>query len=530
MDTAAQAHKAERIEAIIDLARSRLSVAKPPWAELFVRELFRRVEPEDLAARSVVDLCGAALSALEWTCQRLAGQARLRVFNPGIDQGWNSRHTVIEIVNDDMPFLVDSVIMEINRQGLALHGIWHPLFDVERDRSGRLTALSQHGQAERRRESVMVIEVDRISDPEARERLLAGLTRVLADVRAVVEDWSAMRSQLAAAIDELAASPSRLPPDQLDEYRAFLDWLADNHLVLLGYRRHDLIEVGTELRLRLVAGSGLGTLRETAATLSVTNLPPQAHVTARSPEPVIVTKANSRATVHRPGYVDYIGIKRFDAQGVVIGEHRFLGLLTSSAYAARVAEIPLVRGQVERVLRRMGLAPGSHLAKAAAHILETYPRDELFQIRADELFEILGGILALGERQRLRLFVRRDPYERFVSCLIFVPRDAYSTELRMKFQSLLSAAFEAGASEFDVRLTEEALARIHITVRTTSGRLPAVDVGELESRLAQAARRWNERLREALVNAEGEALAVPWLRRWANGFPAAYREQEPVSV
>ncbi|MEG2154550.1 MAG: NAD-glutamate dehydrogenase [Burkholderiaceae bacterium] len=530
MDTAAQAHKAERIEAIIDLARSRLSVAKPPWAELFVRELFRRVEPEDLAARSVVDLCGAALSALEWTCQRLAGQARLRVFNPGIDQGWNSRHTVIEIVNDDMPFLVDSVIMEINRQGLALHGIWHPLFDVERNRSGQLTALSQHGQAERRRESVMVIEVDRISDPEARERLLAGLTRVLADVRAVVEDWPAMRSQLAAAIDELAASPSRLPPDQLDEYRAFLDWLADNHLVLLGYRRHDLIEVGTELRLRRVAGSGLGTLRETAATLSVTNLPPQAHVTARSPEPVIVTKANSRATVHRPGYVDYIGIKRFDAQGVVIGEHRFLGLLTSSAYAARVAEIPLVRGQVERVLRRMGLVPGSHLAKAAAHILETYPRDELFQIRADELFEILGGILALGERQRLRLFVRRDPYERFVSCLIFVPRDAYSTELRMKFQSLLSAAFEAGASEFDVRLTEEALARIHITVRTTPGRLPAVDVGELESRLAQAARRWNERLREALVNAEGEALAVPWLRRWANGFPAAYREQEPVSV
>jgi glutamate dehydrogenase len=239
---------------------------------------------------------------------------------------------------------------------------------------------------------------------------------------------------------------------------------------------------------------------------------------------LMVTKANARSTVHRPGYIDYVGVKRYDANGAVVGEHRFLGLFTSATYSARVSEIPLLRGKVREVSERAGLAPASHLGKSLVHILETYPRDELFQITPDELYEIANGILQLGERQRFRLFVRRDPFERFISCLIFVPRENYTTELRRKFQAILLQAFDGTSADFDVLLTDAVLARIHMTVRTTPGRIPAYDRREVERRLADAARRWEDDLRQALIDEEGEARAAQLFRRFGPSFPASYRE------
>ncbi|MCU0939720.1 MAG: NAD-glutamate dehydrogenase, partial [Burkholderiaceae bacterium] len=212
---------------------------------------------------------------------------------------------------------------------------------------------------------------------------------MLADVRAATGDWQAMKARLRAAIEEVGA---RLPPAaqaEQDETRQFLEWLAKDHLLLLGYREHELIARDGEDMLKLVLGSGLGILRETGeekVSGSFAALPPQARALARAAVPIVLmTKANARATVHRPGYVDYIGIKRYDAAGQVIGEHRFLGLLTSTAYAERVTDIPLLRGKVTAVANRAGLAPDSHLGKALTHILETYPRDELFAISHDEL-------------------------------------------------------------------------------------------------------------------------------------------------
>ncbi|HYM47074.1 MAG TPA: NAD-glutamate dehydrogenase domain-containing protein, partial [Burkholderiaceae bacterium] len=280
--------------------------------------------------------------------------------------------------------------------------------------------------------------------------------------------------------------------------------------------------------LRLVPGSGLGILREseteTTLSSSFAVLPPQARAVAHAVSPMMfVTKANSRSTVHRPGYIDYVGVKRYQ-DGVVIGEHRFVGLFTSSAYNSRVAEVPLIRGKVIEVAARSGLAPGSHLGKAMAHVLETYPRDELFQITADELFEIATGIVQLGERQRFRLFVRRDPFERFVSCLIFVPRENYTTELRRRFQKILIEAFDGSTADFDVLLTDAALARIHITVRTTPGKVRGFDRRAIEAQLADAARRWEDDLRQALNNEEGEARAAPLFKRFGSAFPTAYEE------
>jgi glutamate dehydrogenase len=537
MPASADAQKSERLAAVLALVRAKVPEAERTMAETFVTLLYEQVDPEDLVQRSAEDLYGAALSLWRFAHRRSpeAGRApRVRVFNPSLaEHGWTSRHTVIEIVNDDMPFLVDSETMEINRQGLTLHLIIHPVMAVERGADGTLKAVRRRDAAAPAGagvalESLMHIEVDRVVDAAARAQLASGIERVLADVRATVEDWKPMLARLAGAIEELAAAPAALPADEVAETRAFLQWLADGNLLLLGYRCHDLVETADGDALKLVAGSGLGVLRETGAadtSGSFAALPPQARALARAVSPVaIVTKANARSTVHRPGYTDYVGIKRYDRDGRVIGEHRFLGLLTSSAYAERASHTPLVRGKLAAVIRRAGLAPDSHLGKALVHVLETYPRDELFTIDVDTLYETALGILHLGERQRLRLFVRRDPFERFLSCLIYVPRDAYSTDLRRRFIDILMRAFNGNGADFDVLLSDTLLARIHITVRTTPGSIPPYDRREVEARLAAAARRWEDELRDALIEEAGEAEGTQLARRFGTAFPAAYRE------
>jgi glutamate dehydrogenase len=533
--SSAEADKAARIEALIALATERAADAERAAVAIFARDYFQRVDPDDLAVRSTEDLAGALHAHWRLARERETGVPRIRVYNPSaVEDGWTSRHTVVEIVNDDMPFLVDSATMEINRQGLTLHLIVHPIFAVGRDESGRLQTFARREEMpDLPRESFMHIEVDRLAEPAARAALAEGIERVLGDVRAAVTDWKPMVARLRAVIEEIDRTPPPLPREEVAENRDFLQWLAEDHLLLLGYRCHDLQATDGDLGLRLVPGSGLGILRETesgpALSSSFASLPASARVTARSPTPMLmVTKANSRSTVHRPGYIDYIGVKRYDADGNVVGEHRFVGLFTSVAYAARVGEVPLLRGKVREVAARAGLAPGSHLAKALTHILETYPRDELFQISPDELHEIANGILQLGERQRFRLFIRRDPYERFVSCLIFVPRENYTTGLRRRFQRVLLDAFDGTGADFDVLLTDAVLARIHITVRTSPGRIPDYDRRTVEARLAAAARRWEDDLREALNDAEGEARAAQLARRFGTAFPVAYRENVPA--
>ena len=521
----------ERLAAAVEHARQKVAAGERSLIEAFIREYYRQVDPDDLAARSADDLAGAALSHWELGRLRLPGAPRVRVFNPtAAEHGWAARHTVIEVVNDDMPFLVDSATMEANRQGLTMHLRVHPVYAVERDAAGALTGLwPRNDRPQATRESWMHIEVDRLVEAEARARLAAGIERVLGDVRAVTADWKQMLARLIDVVSELGGHLPEAARAELAESRAFVEWLAAGNFLLLGYRRHDLVVEGGEDALKLVPGSGLGVLRESGeeqVSQSFAALPKQARAMAHSPTPlVILTKANARATVHRPGYVDYIGIKRFSPDGRVIGEHRFLGLLTSTAYSARVIDIPLLRGKVAAVITRGGLAPDSHLGKALVQILETYPRDELFQIGIDELYDNAIGILRLGERQRLRLFIRRDPFERFVSCLVFVPRENYGTDLRLKFQDILMNAFAGTSNEFDVLLTDDILARILFTVRTTPGRVPEVDRRELEAALAAAARRWEDELAEALIDAEGEGNGTQLYKRWQRAFAAAYRER-----
>ncbi len=521
--------RAERLDEVVKQVRAKLPAEQRDAVAGYVREYFDQVDPEDLAEREVGDLYGAALSHWSFAHKREPGQVRVRAFNPTIgEHGWQSTHTIIEIVNDDMPFLVDSVTMEVNRAGLTLHLIIHPLLAVRRGADGALQGMAAKDDPQAVRESWIHVEVDRVPEASRLEALVADVSRVLGDVRLAFADWKAMRERCLAIVKQLGEQAPPLPPDELAEGRAFLEWLADNHFTFLGSRSHELVTAGGEDALKIVPDSSLGILRDTQTkelASGFATLPPELRAMARRPELLMVTKSTARSTVHRPGYLDHITVKRFDSQGQVSGEDRFLGLFTSTAYSANPSDIPLLRRKTARALERAGLAPGSHAYKALVNILETYPRDELFQTSEDNLLQTAMGILHLGERQRFRLFVRRDPFERFVSCLIYAPRENYTTELRQKWQDMLVKAFNGSSSEFNVHLSESVLARVQIMVRTKPGGIPDVDVRELEARLVDAARRWDDDLKAALIEAFGEARGNELHRQFADAFPAGYRDE-----
>jgi len=524
---------------ITDTVRAKLPPEQAIEAAEFADQYYAQVAPEDLAERSLPDLYGAAMSHWHFARTFAGGAAKLRVFNPRIDEhGWQSTHTVIEIVNDDMPFLVDSIAMEVNRQGLTMHLIVHPVLKVRRDAEHRLVGLArERDEAGGRFESLIHVEVDRRTDPKRLAELHDGLLRILGDVRAAVEDWKAMRQAVIDTATQLRqtapAVSAKSPAEDLNEDLAFLEWLADGNFTLLGQRDYDLVVANGEDTLR-VAGAGLGILRVSAATasasISFAALPAEVRALARGPRVLLLTKSNARATVHRPGYLDYIGVKRFDAKGQVLGERRFVGLYTSTAYNANPADIPLLRRKVAAVTQRAGFLPNSHAAKALVTIINQYPRDELFQIEAGELYVTAVGILRLGERQRTRLFLRRDAFGRFVSCLVYVPRESYNTDLRSRMQALLSEALQGVSSEFSVQFSDSPLARVLIVVRTRGAGAAKVDVPALEQRMVKIARSWDDDLRDALVEACGEERGNTLFDRYAGGFAAGYRDDHAPRV
>ena len=520
---------AELIEQVVQRLSQRLPAEQAKTVAEFTRQYYDHVDAEDLAERSPDDLYGAVLSHWHFARTFASGQAKLRVINPRVDEhGWQSTHTVVEIVNDDMPFLVDSITMEVNRQGLTMHLIVHPVMKIRRDAEHHVAALlPRHAEGEGRYESLVHVEVDRRTDPAHLQALHDGLARILGDVRAAVEDWQPMRQQLVDALTQLEQQRPPVPADDLAEELAFLRWLADDNFTLLGQRDYDLVAEGGEDRLRVVAGSGLGILRggagAEAASASFAALPPEIRARAREARVLLLTKSNARSTVHRPGHLDYVGVRRFDAQGQVVGEQRFLGLFTSVAYSAKAADIPLLRRKVTAVIARAGFLPRSHTAKALVTILEQFPRDELFQIGVEDLHGIAMGILRLGERQRTRLFLHRDAYGRFASCLVYVPRENYNTEVRSRMQALLTEALNGESSEFHVQFSDSPLARVLIVVRMAPGAARPVDVRELEQRMVAVARRWEDELLEALCDACGEERGNAHHHRYAAGFSPGYR-------
>ncbi|HUO74764.1 MAG TPA: NAD-glutamate dehydrogenase [Solirubrobacteraceae bacterium] len=496
-----------------------------PACETFVRLFYRWVAPEDLVGRSERDLLDAALAMWEWARVRAPETANVRAYNPAPEApGRRSANTIVEVVTDDMPFLVDSVGMELSRQGHGIRLSIVPVIDVERDLDGRLGRVLAPGAggAGATSEALIQFEIDRVSESGRLTALVDGVRRVLGDVRAAVEDGLEMRARMREIATALEPDPLTLDRDELAEVAAFLNWAADGHFIFLGYREYDLLAEGGNDVVRAVAGTGRGILRRAPAPGSGGSvLPADVGPLARAPQPLILTKANSRATVHRPLYLDYIGVKRLH-RGVVIGERRFLGLYTAAAEQTSPAKIPILRGKVARVARRAGFPAASHQARELTKTLHELPREELLQITDDELFAIAVGIVALGERQRVRLFVRNDVYKRFVSCLVFLPRDRYNTENRERIGSVLNEAFEGSAVEWGVYLSDSTLARIHYTVRCRP-HAEGPEVDALERRIATVTRPWTGHLADALREVHGEDQARELLRRYRNAFPISYR-------
>ncbi|HLY45353.1 MAG TPA: NAD-glutamate dehydrogenase [Stellaceae bacterium] len=510
------------------LAEQRAESAERALLPRFIAQMYAHVPPSDVAARGPEALCDAALALWRFAARRRPGGALLRVYNPTRSaDGWSSPHTVVEIVNDDMPFLVDSVTAAINESGRQVRLAIHPVLPVTRDDAGALLALDPPQGSFR--ESWMQIEITREPHAAERQALAARLAGILDDVRRAVADWQQMRRTLQAIAGETEAAPPALPSAEIAESVDFLRWLDDDNFTYLGFRDYafgDAVRAPSP-SLGILADAGysvFGGLRDLAA------LPPDVRQFVRRRELLILAKTESRATVHRAAHMDAIGIRRFDGAGDVVGVRLFVGLFTSLAYSRRPRAIPLLRRKVERTIERAGLAPDSHDGKALLHILESFPRDELFQIAEDELFDTAIGILNLQERQRIALFVRRDPLERFVSCLVYVPRERYETRLRQSFATILEAAFAGTVTDFFAHVDEAAQARVQFIVRVTRGAVPPVDVAALEQRLADAGRSWSDRVAEAALAAFGEAAGGARLRR-LKPFPVAYQARtEPAQA
>jgi len=515
-----EAKKAALVHKAVALAGQLFDPEDQATADRFIAQFYEHVPPADVAERTPRNLYGAAVSLWRFGERRRLGQAKVRVFNPDpAADGWSSPHTIVEIVNDDMPFLVDSMTGAINASNRVVHLIIHPIFTVARGPDGRLCNILESG-ASGTRESWMQIEITSERDPADLARLTPTLSAVLADVRAAVSDWQPMRQMLGELSAELAAQPPPVPATELAEAQDFLKWLDDDNFTFLGYREYRFDGAAKPEH------GPLGILRDEdhpvfGGLRSLSSLPSDVQDFVRRRELLVITKSNRRATVHRTAHMDAIGVRRFGADGDVTGVRVFLGLFTSLAYSRDPRSIPLLRLKVRRILERSGLPPASHDGKALLHVLDTFPRDELFQADEDQLFETVIGILNLQERQRIGVFLRRDPLERFVSCFVYVPRERYDRHLRSCFGAILEEAFAGRVSAFYTHLDESALARIHFIIRTTRGAVPRVETAILEETLAEAGRSWTDRLQQAAATVFGEEEAHARLQRLT--FPIGYQ-------
>jgi glutamate dehydrogenase len=506
----------------------------PDQARLFLplaERYYERVAAEDLVARAVPDLFGAALAHLRLARHRTPGQAQVAVFSPTFDEhGFASPHTVVQVVTDDMPFLPDSLTTELSRHGFGLHIAIHPVFVVERSAAGELLAVLDDDTPAvetTSRESFHHIEIDRQADAAVLEQLRLDLIRVLGDVRAANEDQTAMRERAVAIAESLDADAATIPDDDREEAAHFLRWLADDHFTFLGYREYEVVAGPSEQMLQPVAGSGLGILRYTGGKLvghALSTLP--SSVSQKNIEPPLLnlTKANSRATVQRGSYLDYIGIRRFDAHGTPVGERRFLGLYPKGVAKQSLFDIPIVRRKMRAVLDRAADPRHDHEAHVLVDILDSYPRDELLQSEVDDLYSDAIAILELQHRQRLRLRVRRDGFERFFSCFVDLPLGRLTEAVRVRVRETLMAAFHGVHAEESTLVTDSSVARLHFVIYTRPGTVPDHDTAMIEAWLASTLRTWTDDLADALVEGFGEERGLLLYHRYANAMPSGYQD------
>ncbi|ALS33194.1 glutamate dehydrogenase [Pseudoalteromonas translucida KMM 520] len=498
--------------------------------EKFAKALYSNMSKEDLANRNDSDLYGAALSLWNSLEKNTSDDAVIRVFNPEVAKdGWQSSHTIVEIIAKDMPFLVDSVRMAMTRENIASHLLLHSPLKIQRDENDKISGLSglKAEQESTSTKTVFFIEIDRQTDSAVIESFKQELESVLTDVSVAVEDWQPIREKLIAVSQELPKRHAGKNNAEVDETVEFLDWLVKDNFTLMGYRQYELSPIQGDYELKGVMETSLGLMKNAGVehTRLLSELPEAARQDARSSNLLILTKTNSLSRVHRPAYIDYVGVKRFDDKGNVIGEDRFIGLFSSNFYNYSAADVPVLKSKIDRIMQMCDFAKGTHAYKAVLNILETYPRDELVQARESELLEVAMGVLQVQERDMCRLFVRKDAYGRFFSCMVYVPRERYNTALRHETQNILANAFNSDEKvEFTTYFSESTLARTHYTVRVTDNNIE-YKVKDIENNLVEAARTWEDKLQSALLEQAGEARGNELNRKYAQAFARSYKDE-----
>jgi glutamate dehydrogenase len=523
------------VDHIVEKLQEKMSGPQASLCSEFARQFYMTMSLEDLQAWSAEDLAVSAINFWSLIQHRAPHETKIRIYNPSYERHeWQTSHTVVEIITEDMPFLVDSLRMVVERLGLDAHLIIHMGgFCVKRDKNHEVTkilprVLDNVKPASTFLEAPIFIEIDKQTDPTVLDNLHKNFEQVLEDNRAIVHDWDKMREKVRESIADLEKAPAVLNPNEVEESKAFLRWIEDHHFTFLGVRDYELVHRGKETLLHPLTETGLGLLRSNhheAHEIVISAMTKEARDLTFSKDSILVTfKTDTEASVHRRAYTDYIGIKYFNEKGEVIGERRIIGLYTSAAYNTNPKHIPFLRHKVASVMKNSNLNPRAHAGKILLNILETLPRDDLIQASEDELLKIAMGIYYMQERRRIRMFARVDIYNRFISCLVYVPKDRFNTDLRQVMQDILKDSFQAEKITFSTMFSESVLARIHYMIKINPENKTKWDFKEIEQKLIEAGHSWTEDLQYFLVETFGEESANQLYLRYKTAFPAAYTD------
>jgi glutamate dehydrogenase len=517
----------QQLEAIL---ASHVDAGVLPQVCRFAEQFFAVIALDELVERRLTDLAGCTLSAWRLLEGSRSETAQVRVFNPDYEKhGWQSSHSAVEILHPDMPFLVDSARMELARRGRSIHTLQNTVFSVRRNAAGELLELLPKGSTGEgvHAEALMFLEIDRCATASELHELQQALLDVLDEVRLAVSDFPAMQARAREAITRLEHCPVEVDVEDVAEMKVFIQWLLDDHFTFLGYEEFTLEDEAEGGRVAYDEASLLGLSRRLRKGLSREDTHVEAATMAYLRQPLLLSfaKAARPSRVHRPAYPDFVSLRELDDAGRVIREYRFMGLYTSMVYAESVKRIPYIRRKVDEIVTRSGFDAKAHLGKELRQVLEVLPRDELFQTPVDELFETAMAIVQIQERNRLRLFLRRDPYGRFMYCLLYVPRDLYSTEIRVKVQRILMERLGASDCEFWTYFSESQLARVQLILRIDPRHPPHFDTRQLEQEVIQACRSWQDDYANLILEGFGEARGREVLANFPQGFPAGYRER-----
>ncbi len=478
------------------------------------RRYREQLPPEELTGLTDAELETRIAAHFDFGRQRAEGQHLLRVLTPQpAADGWDADGaTVVHLVTDDRPFLVDSLTMELTRQGWSLRRLFHPQLTVQRDAEGAIVGRDGVTRAE----SWVAMEAFSplgVGAAEVSDALSVGLAAALDDVTAAVADWQAMLGAAREAIDELETGPRGdatgvLPAVEL------LRWLMDDHFVFLGYREYRIDATAFEA----VPGTGLGILRGEDGADTFHAVP------AGDAEVLVITKDPRRSLVHRSIYLDYIGVRLHDAQGRPVAERRFLGLFAASAYAESVQHIPMLATKAREITARIGYDPNSYSGHAVRQAIESCPRDELFQAAVDDLVPMVATLARVRGRRTVKAFVRHDRYGRFVTAQVYLPRDRYNTAVRQRISQILLTELGGESLEYHLQVSQSQLTRVFFVIRlpASSGTRPAPDGDRLTELIEEATRTWEDGFLEAVAGVPSELRGVE--------FSEAYQEATPPRV